>query len=205
MPGVVEIARFASNEAYRSDPAVINPSLEILSRAKGVQAIFHGIQVEDEETVYIVIIWDRVEDHKALIDDQDAYTKLRTNLAKCGSTEHHILHVPLLPDPLAQLRAPLTEFSFMTLKPGQSAQELGDFMNVVLEKSGTSLKVRYGTSWGKTVEKDDLFFLVMGWNSLQDHQKNIEENEENITLTAQLLKLVDFKLTHVELQEYRLQ
>lgn len=55
----------------------------------------------------------------------------------------------------------------MTLKPGQSAQELGDFMNVVLEKSGTSLKVRYGTSWGKTVEKDDLFFLVMGWNSLQ--------------------------------------
>ena len=60
----------------------------------------------------------------------------------------------------------------MTLTPsdedeGQRAKDLHDWFNMFLLKSGTSLNVSYGSSWGRTVEKSDLFVLVVGWKSLE--------------------------------------
>lgn len=93
--------------------------------------------------------------------------ELQSELPECKDIEHQALQVSVVPDPFPLLRAPLTEISFMTLKPSLDSKGLRDLMSIVLERSSTTLRIQHGTSWGKTNQDDKLFTLLMGWNSLE--------------------------------------
>ena len=60
--------------------------------------------------------------------------------------------------------APLTEFVFVTLKPGQKK----DVLVALVDSVGQAFLVaegNHGATWGVSVQKDDFLVAIIGWES----------------------------------------
>lgn len=66
-PGVTQFAIFAASEAYRENPEVLRPAQELLAKAPGWRYTYHGLQSEDNATAYLLVGWDDLDSHRALI------------------------------------------------------------------------------------------------------------------------------------------
>ena len=132
--------------------------------------IWHGLQ-EEENTVWLVLCasfgsyvsdhskseysdflttgWESVEAHLALVNNKPVYDELGDLFARCGSRKHYMLHIPFTSHPIDHLQAAVTEVTWLQLKsPSKDVEQ--------------HLAKGKGFSWGKTVEKDDLYVLVKG-------------------------------------------
>ncbi|KAH8077741.1 hypothetical protein BXZ70DRAFT_694967 [Cristinia sonorae] len=198
---VVELATFPATEAYKADPTVIHPALEIISKAKGARNIYHGLQYEDKATAYLVIIWDSLEDHHALLSDKDIYPKIMEGFATSIGGPHNLVHVAFKPlvAPIAHLTAPISEFAVQTLKEGKTNADLEGFVwNPAVTGDGSQVVV------GKVVEKEDQYVLLKGWESYEAHQNARNGNDENVKkFITYLHTVVDTSVAHVPLKEYK--
>ncbi|KAI0781997.1 hypothetical protein C8Q75DRAFT_737811 [Abortiporus biennis] len=199
---VVEINRFTILDASIADPKNILSICKDTKQADGCQKIYYGIQYE-ESVMHLIVVWESVDHYKAFIGDNSktVHLPIMSGLAEFGKSTHEILHVDFTLDPVPLLQAPITEFTYITLKPNVAVQDFAELMDLVVEKSKGFIE-GLGTSWGRTLEHENLFVLLMGWYSYADHMKNIAENEDQKVLTPRLLELGDFTLTHVELTEF---
>ncbi|KAH8088929.1 hypothetical protein BXZ70DRAFT_1011440 [Cristinia sonorae] len=198
---VVEIATWPASDAYKADPSVIDPALKILAASKGSQNIYHGLQHEDKSTAYLIIVWDKLADHQALIDDKEEYPKLIAALTPSLGGQLTLFHVGFKPlaVPTVHFLAPISEFVVQTVKEGKTNADLENFVwNPAVTGDGTQVVV------GKIVEKENQYVLLKGWESYEAHQAARNGGDENVAkFVAFLHSVVDTQVAHVQLTEYK--
>ena len=72
------------------------------------------------------------------------------------------IHVNLTADLTEILSAPLTLFGFITLKPGQKKDV--PLVDSVVQEFRRAEGI-HGVTWGASVQKDDFFVFLAGWES----------------------------------------
>ncbi|THH26801.1 hypothetical protein EUX98_g7382 [Antrodiella citrinella] len=181
---VIEIARFEGNEAYAKNPHIIDEAFAIVAKARGCNGIWHGLQ-EEENTVWLVLWWESVEAHLALVNNKPVYDILGDLFAKCGSRKHYMLHTPFMPHPIDHFQAPVTEVTWLHLKQANKDVE-------------AYLAKGHGFSWGKTVEKDDIYVLITGAQKVE--QTNLSQNEAVKPIHGHVSEV---KACHIKLHNYK--
>ncbi|PSS11018.1 hypothetical protein PHLCEN_2v3314 [Hermanssonia centrifuga] len=201
MAPAVEVLIAPSSEAYRKDPSVLNPVLEIVKQA-GSLGVYHGLEVEDKTTLYAFIVWEKLEDHQALINDQTIYPKLGEHIKASVSGPLDMFHVSFEPNLASVLDAPFT--SVTQVKAFQAGKTGQDFVAALSEiNEAEVVKGNHGAAYGKAIEKDT-YVLLTGWDDPADHE-NAKTGSDGIRKFIGLAREVvsELRAGHVKLSAYQ--
>ena len=80
-----------------------------------------------------------------------------------------MFHCAFNTEPYKALEAPVTEIVMMTLNKGASKDTLEELIEELAKAANDSPPESGAVSaaWGPCVEKDDVFFLTIGWTSVE--------------------------------------
>ncbi|THH26805.1 hypothetical protein EUX98_g7386 [Antrodiella citrinella] len=195
---VVEFASWPASEAFKADRTLAHPALTILAGCKGAQKIYYGIQHEDQTTAKLIIIWDSLADHQALIDDKPLYATLGGLLGPVLAGEITLFHVKFaaVESIPAHLEAPITELATATIKDTSKSAELeAEFAKGAAVGLGSS---------GKVVEHEKQWLLVKGWQSIEEEHEAFRKGvTEATTLLTNLRQLVEPEIAHWQLTAFK--
>ncbi|TCD61079.1 hypothetical protein EIP91_009063 [Steccherinum ochraceum] len=187
--GYTEIARMESTQAYRDDPASLDSTLDMITGvgAKGLNALWTGLQVEDGKTFYMTVVWDDVEDHRAFMADKEYWNSVYEVYCKSAlfdiTKRDSLLHVPFTTDSNVHMNKPVTEFTIMELKPGQSAAAIEAIIKKEAEQRNELLKDRTSRgrfAWGITNEISEMYVIMTGWDSVEDSEDFRKEYKDRL-------------------------
>jgi len=196
---VIEITTIALSEAFLADPSILTPALNFLVNVDGCLGLYHGIPEEDEKTIFLFIVWETFEHHKALLDHPN-YPSIIGCDPSVGTGGVTIKHVEFLQDPIPALIAPVTEIFTMTLKEGKTKEDLYE----VLSKIGAKMAVDapYPSALGEIREEPGKgYALVLGWNSSKEHYDLVGQDSYKAHIQT-LFDTVDFKMFHAALKKH---
>ncbi|KAG1718960.1 hypothetical protein EDB19DRAFT_774433 [Suillus lakei] len=165
-----ELVVFNTTEAYREDPSILYPVLDIGFQAEGAQVpAYTGLQIENPATGYMLINWDNKELHVAMMT-----TPLFEPLLKAlkpvyeGSLDmNHII----FNDHTTAFQQPVTEVLILTLKNPSHRAEV---FNILTKLSDTYNKL---LAFGPTLEDDNKIVVVHGWPSVEAHWEAVADPE----------------------------
>ncbi|KAI0341179.1 hypothetical protein BDW22DRAFT_334940 [Trametopsis cervina] len=207
MSAVLEIVHLDTSEAFRQDNSIIDTSLSYVAASPGALGVYYGTLEEDPNVAYIAVVWAKIEDHHALINDAEVYPKLTGEIAKLVTGPINIHHVNLQPvDAIATvLNAPVTAITHITeLKPDAKPETVFEHLaslNTAAKSAG--LAGFHAGTYGKVVENDELR-TITGWDAINDHRASRERNAEVAAGTAKLGEFVaGYKTVHIQLKPYR--
>ncbi|THH30756.1 hypothetical protein EUX98_g3429 [Antrodiella citrinella] len=194
---VVEVATFKASEAYKADPTVFHPALNMVAASKGVLHIWHGLEHEDRSTVYFLVAWEKVSDHHTLMNDPE-YSNILTVFAAVAAGPVNLRHVAFksITIPLAHFAAPFTEVSILTVKEGKSNTGVESILwDTKINQDGAAFTT------GKTVEKDNEYVSVKGWESIEAHEAAAADPQIKALIEV-LEQTVKMELAHVQLTAF---
>ncbi|KAH8101087.1 hypothetical protein BXZ70DRAFT_934341 [Cristinia sonorae] len=194
----IEIAHFESTRAYRDDPSIIQTPLEMIGKAKNLYGIWTGLQVEDQQTLYMAVVWKSVEDHYAYMADKElwnaAYQAYLSSaffdITACGG----LLHIQFNTDPYVHLNKPVTEFMRMELMAGRQSEAIEGILRQELAEREALLKEQGPSrglfTWGCAWEFPEMFVIMTGWDSVEDSEAFREQYAAQLEKFAASLKAV---------------
>jgi hypothetical protein len=114
------------------------------------------------------LAWDRLEDHQALINDKEEYTKLNAAMAKGIDGAITMYHARFPVDVTPAFDAPCTEILLWSLHESTDREEFRHGVKALVSKIGNNLKDEVlGGSDGEVVEDPKKVSVVIGWPSLE--------------------------------------
>lgn len=163
-----------------------------LSKQDGFQQVQFGMQIENPDTISLMINWDSIDSHKAFMSSS-AYGPFFQSFASIIASPPKIVHADFEPSPsaLAQaLAAPVTEiatFYFDGSEPSDYLSGVTKFRDV-LEKEqshgyiGSAMGITHEQDLEKDGKKGKAAVVAIGWKSVEDHLKFREHElfKENI-------------------------
>jgi len=169
-------------------------------KVDGCLGLYHGITEEDKTTIFIFIVWETFEHHKALMDHPEypGIIGLRPSFVPDGVK---MKHVQFIQDPFTALSAPITEIADMTLKEGKTKEDLAEVLAV--SASNFEADAPYlPAAWGESREEPGKgYVLIIGWNSSKEHL-GIVAKPSYATPIQNLVNTVDSKMFHVALKKH---
>ncbi|TCD64969.1 hypothetical protein EIP91_003382 [Steccherinum ochraceum] len=201
---VVEIVNWLASEAFKSDPSILHPALKQVAAAKGASKIWYGLQHEDQSTVFVVIVWASLADHKLFIDDKAPYAELLAKLtptldASAGAIEFY--HVAFKPNPIpeAHFNCPINEFGILTLKEGKTNAEIEELVwNPEFNDGGKVFDI------GKIIERDNQYVLTKGWESVEAHHAARAYRSEQLSqFVTAAREIITPAVCHVKLTMFK--
>lgn len=115
-------------------------------------------------------MWDAIQSHHDLQANKAVYGEFKKNITSLAKSHPDILHVQIKNgDPYKALNAPVTAFTTITLKPGESKELLEEKVREVTE-AGNSIPASwgsYGIVSGPIIEKEATYALIIGWDSAE--------------------------------------
>jgi len=206
-PPVVEFVSLTASEALKASDTVGTEALNIVLESAGAQKVFRGMQAEDKATAYVAVGWDTLKAHQDLMDDKARYDPLLASLATtiAPGTQLTMVHVVFANHAAAiqALEDPAAELAWLTLKSLDQATALPGNMDS-LEKALATASGRRSYTWGKVVEKEDQYLLIVGWDTVEAHLNALKVNQNLSTTVAKTSELVEIDLVHVNFTEYKL-
>ncbi|EKM51873.1 uncharacterized protein PHACADRAFT_150667 [Phanerochaete carnosa HHB-10118-sp] len=200
---VAEIAKLVASDAYRADPTVVNEALEILAKTPGFIAAWHGLEIQDPQYLYAVILWESVEHHRALIADQVAYPAIGEKMRKVSNGRVWLYHVHFNAEVDKALNAPTTELALMTVKDSvETSQYLETAKTIVPQIYSTLPNEVFEGGWGPTVENDRKFMICLGWHSVERFFAAFKGAPELFARITALKELSEVDLRHAKLTKY---
>ncbi|KAI0087545.1 hypothetical protein BDY19DRAFT_954206 [Irpex rosettiformis] len=83
MSVAVEIVHLPSSEAFRKDHSIFDPVLEFVASANGNLGAYYGFLEEDPNEAYMIVVWETVKHHHALMDDPEVYPRMLEAVKDC--------------------------------------------------------------------------------------------------------------------------
>ncbi|KAH9480649.1 hypothetical protein JR316_0007249 [Psilocybe cubensis] len=158
---VVEIVKVSASEAYKADPSILNPVAKFLS--------YSGLAEEDGVTLYLLVVWETLEHHRAL-QRRPGYPQI-VGLGPAIDGELQMHHVEFNKDISSALNAPVTEIVRLALKPGvQTATK--ERLYELLKDGGEKIDAKnthVPAIWGQSTEDTQVFWFLCGWDSVKVH------------------------------------
>jgi len=197
---IIEIAEFAASEALLADPNIITPALDFLIKVDGCLGIYHGIAEEDKKTIFLIIVWETFEHHKALLDDPE-FPGIIGLGPSIFPDEIKVTHVKFIQDPFPALSAPTTEIVYTTLKEGKTQEDLYEVLTVLASKLDVDAPYP-PIAWGESLqEPGKRCGIVLGWNNSKEHF-DLVERPSYATPIQNLFNTVDLKMFHAALKKH---
>jgi heme-degrading monooxygenase HmoA len=184
----------------------------------GARRVLWGRQVEDQDTVHVVVDWDSLESHKAFVQSpsfQPFIEKINQNFLARGPS---FFHVRLPAAQIAQgdpFTCPVTEYFSAFFQPDYNSSDydaqFAAFQEAVAQianvdakglAGGWSLENQGHEALGEGVQ-GKLFVMFMGWESLADHMKFRESEEFGKVIPHLREGTVARNVRHVEFKEYK--
>jgi len=197
---IFEIAELVASEAFLADPNIITPALDFLVKVDGCLGLYHGIAEEDKKPIYLVIVWETFEHHKALIDHPEypGIIGLGPSVVPGGIK---VKHVNFIQDPFPALSAPTTEIVDITLKEGKTKEDFYEAMTVLASKLAVDAPYPQ-VAWGDSHEEPGKRYgLVLGWNSSKEHFDHVAQ-PSYVTLIQNVTNTVEGKMFHVAFNKH---
>lgn len=200
---VVEVATFVASEAYKKDPSVIFPALDLLKTIPGCIGIWYGLQVQDPSYLYLVVLWETLEHHTNYMKDTVEYPKLGAALQPSMTDFLGLYHVRFPEDIQTALNAPTTEIVHWTIPEStnvetfhKGVQQLID----LIQKDMPGEVFRGGV--GRVVEGERRLSVILGWHSLERFTQAVYNNQQCVELVTELKKQADLDLKHAQLKKF---
>ncbi|KAF8895321.1 hypothetical protein BD779DRAFT_1668615 [Infundibulicybe gibba] len=194
---VVEVLTFPASEDFISDrSALLKPVLDRLIQVEGCLSIYHGLQFEDGKTAYLAVVWETYEHHLKLIETKGSDALLGTLkplLAGAPEFQHAEME-----NPYGALSAPVNEFAYITVKEGQSKEDLIATLDTFHQELG---KIGIPQAFGESREKPGTFVVLVGWKNKEAHGE-LASQEEMLKIFGALGTLSTVELGHADLVKH---
>ncbi|KAF9565770.1 hypothetical protein CPC08DRAFT_815258 [Agrocybe pediades] len=166
---VVELATWVLSDACLKDKTLLNPAIDFFKAgAAGVKSVHYGIAEEDQKTMYLFVVWESLEHHKALMARPD-YPKCIGLGPTIGEGGLKMRHIEYLYDFMPALTAPVTEVFLMKLKDGKTMKDV----DAVFQPLGDAIDKfnvnNYPSNRGKVIEDPKQYCITIGWDSVKAH------------------------------------
>ncbi|KAF5339015.1 hypothetical protein D9611_008811 [Ephemerocybe angulata] len=199
MSPVVEFASFPASDAFLVDPSCIEPLCKALSKAKGFLSAFHGLQVEDKRTIYLVIEWESIDDHMKFASTP-AFAKIQEDMKPCMTGPIEMVHVNFIGDHTKPLSCPTTELVMGRPRPGKTPEDfistIQGIFNALVGEKGFHPHATYG----EVVEKPGTYYATIGWDKVEDHKKAVSAGKGKEAV-SKFTEAVDPTVVHVNFKE----
>ncbi|KAF6757414.1 hypothetical protein DFP72DRAFT_1111553 [Ephemerocybe angulata] len=183
MSPVVEFASFPASDAFLVDPSCIEPLCKALSKAKDFLSAFHGLQVEDKRTIYLVIEWESIDDHMKFASTPE-FAKIQEDMKPCMTGPIEMVHVNFIGDHTKPLSCPTTELV------------MGSIFNALVGEKGFHPHATYG----EVVEKPGTYYATIGWDKVEDHKKAVSAGKGKEAV-SKFTEAVDPTVVHANFKE----
>ncbi|KAF7977718.1 hypothetical protein HWV62_2996 [Athelia sp. TMB] len=199
MPGIPEIFVIEASKDYQENIDAATASVVgELKGVTGIEASYHGFQYDDEvdagaKKAVWVNVWDSYDSAPAELDHLKTHFK--------PENKPQVTHVRVGTDATKSLAAPCTEIATLTLKPGESAEALGSFLDALksLFAAGAG---HHAMAWGPTFENPNVFVGILGWDTREDHIKAVAPGTEAYDIIQKMDAIAPVTLFHVDLKKF---
>jgi len=149
-------------------------------------------------------VWETLEHHKALMN-HPKYPKfigLGPTIAskKDGGTGITLFHVEFIKPFTPSHSAPTTEVLAITLKEGQTKEDLWKAVNAISAKIDSENPKHVPVTWGQTLEDEQKFYLTIGWDSSDAH-RSIMGDASFLPFLTDLRATAALKMVHVSFKK----
>jgi quinol monooxygenase YgiN len=197
---VPEIIVFAASDAYRADPKILKDALVQLSGIDGVQSSYIGYEFEEPTNVIWVIVYDTYEAHRSFVAS-DAFSKFLAACKPALASKPEPIHIKITTDPAKSISAPVTEFAYITLKPGQKMDDLAALISRLAQAINVAEGV-HESNWGVSIQKDDLYVGIIGWDNEEAHWNAVAVGTPCHAIITKIRGIADISLKHVALGKF---
>ncbi|KJA21167.1 hypothetical protein HYPSUDRAFT_187695 [Hypholoma sublateritium FD-334 SS-4] len=193
-----EIVSFPATDAFAADPiGVLKTAAEFFATVEGCLGVYAGL-AEEEKTGSILIIWETLEHHKALVK-RPGYPEI-LGVKPAINGESKIYHIDFNHSPKAAVTAPTTEVLVLTLKEGKTKEQLDTILAATDPKIIADDGVFGPSAWGATQESEGVVVLLLGWESSKKHLEVIGK-PTHTTFVESLKETADTKVVHVSFKK----
>ncbi|KAJ3553803.1 hypothetical protein NM688_g3423 [Phlebia brevispora] len=200
----VEIVKLVVTDAFRADLTLLNPTVELMSQAKGILGIYAGFELQDSQYLYIAVVWQSMQHQLDALADEGVRKKFGETFSAVEASRIFQHRVTFSAEPFTALSAPVTEFATWTVKETKDREQF----KVQLQRLSDTI-VSYPSSigihkggWGTVVEDEKEMMILMGWDSLEIFQKASSEARELVPLLDEMKKLADLEIKNAALKKY---
>jgi len=168
MSPLTDILYFKPHATHAGDSNKIVSKLASQNPDKidGMSKAYLGVETEDPSNAFLVVEWTSKSAFDAYHESDDFKAAHTAAGEVFASRPSHTL--VQFPSTEAIFSAPATEFVTFTLKNGNTMDQLEPLVKQLQNKlPGTPMF--YGSSWAPVTDKDDVYYGVLGWESVQAH------------------------------------
>ncbi|KAG2051548.1 hypothetical protein BDR06DRAFT_998056 [Suillus hirtellus] len=180
MEPVTKILHFKTSSSYLEDPSRLISELTTTCSAgkmDGFSKAYLGFEVEDPTNAFWVLEWASLAAHSAY-RQTEAFKAIQATAQQIYTGEPKML----------------TEFVTFTLKEGASMDKLEPLVaQLQTELVGTSNF--YGSSWAAVIDKPNMIYGVLGWESVQAHWNAVSSGPLKVIID-QVKEVADLWLVH---------
>ncbi|KAF9565755.1 hypothetical protein CPC08DRAFT_704456 [Agrocybe pediades] len=153
---VTELVRWYATDAFLSDlPSTFGPMVKYVSSAEGCLRIYTGVEVEDNTSFWMVVVWQSHEHHQAMMNRPDYPDMVARLKPFFRDGQLKMDHVEFNGDSDNAFGSPITLLSFMQVRTGRTVEELERRLQATCSRGSS-------TRWGQTHEDARMVIGITG-------------------------------------------
>ncbi|KAG2102223.1 uncharacterized protein F5147DRAFT_292298 [Suillus discolor] len=195
MEPVTKIMHFKTSSSYLEDPSRLISELTTTCSAgkiDGFSKAYLGFEVEDPTNAFWVFEWESLAAHDAY-RQTETFKAIQATAQKIytGQPKHVFVNFS---DTSRIFSAPVTELVTSTLKEGVSMDKLEPLVTQFQAKLEGTPNF-YGSSWAPVIDKPNVMYGVLGWESVQAHRDTVSSGPLK-EIIDQVKEVADIWLVH---------
>ncbi|KAF9444335.1 hypothetical protein P691DRAFT_807529 [Macrolepiota fuliginosa MF-IS2] len=197
-----EIIWFSPSEFYLEDPDHALRAVNNSSSERGLLDIYYGFEEQDPSVGVWVMAWHTLDAHQSFME-HEAYIDFALPVMEAMVGFGDITQVLLSQRTQFHkaISSPITQFVYITLRPRHDRTY--ELTPLVENLTAELMEVPgcYGSSWGPSVEHDNVYVGVVGWRSLSDRDCGMNGAVSLTIAQIQEVGTVELKYTQLRLHE----
>ncbi|KAL9711187.1 hypothetical protein Ac2012v2_005727 [Leucoagaricus gongylophorus] len=187
-PLAPEIIWFNPSDSYSDDPTDTLDIVSRTSKGRGLLAVCYGFEEHNPSLGVWVMVWKTLEEHHSFMGFE-SYTDFALPVMEAMVGPGEITQVLLSQhrDFFRAIASPVTQFINITLRP---RHDRNYELTPLVEKLAHELTLVpgcHGSSWGPSVQHDDVYVGIVGWRSLADRDHAVKGSlASTITLIREI-------------------
>ncbi|KAG0700117.1 hypothetical protein DFH29DRAFT_1001385 [Suillus ampliporus] len=202
MSSVTQIMYFKTSQAYLQNPSQFISDLanKDPNKIDGLSKAYLGFETEDPSNAFWVFEWTSKSAH-VTYHQSDVFkaTKTASRQVFASKPTHTFVGFP---STTGIFSAPVTEFVTFTLKKGVTMDKLQPLVKKLQSKLPGTPKF-YGSSWAPVVDKANVVYGVLGWESVKAHWDAVGSGPLK-EIIDEVKVVADIWLVHAILAKYNL-
>ncbi|KAJ3503136.1 hypothetical protein NMY22_g18356 [Coprinellus aureogranulatus] len=162
---------------------------------------YYGVDPDDEEAGVLVMAWKSLEHHQAFMSDEsyvDFIMPVMDSMVGAGEITQVLLRDCFELE--KALRAPVTAFIYITMRPRHDRAYEMDPLVRKLQSELSTIPGCYGSSWGPSLADSNIEIGVVGWRSVTD--RNNAVRGRLLPLVSRVRELSKVEIRYAKLSHY---